>query len=59
MRDWKRVESELDEVLPGGSEAEGSPTPDEAHRPVRSRNDETSILKHIADALRRDKMEQP
>lgn len=57
MRDWKRIESELDELLPSGSEVEGSSARDQASRPIRSPNDDSSILKHIADALRRGKVE--
>jgi len=54
-RDWKRIETELGEVLPGGAEAEDGTAA--AQRPQSSvqRADEDSILKHIAAALGLDK----
>ena len=54
-RDWKRIETELDEVLPGVAEAADRPAPDPRLQPAGRRADEDSILKHIADALRLDK----
>jgi hypothetical protein len=54
-RDWKRIETELDEVLPGVVEADDRPAPDPSLQPEGRRADE-DILKHIADALRLDKV---
>jgi hypothetical protein len=54
-RDWKRIETELDELLPGVAEADDRPAPDPRLQPTGRRADEDSILKHIADALRLDK----
>ena len=54
-RDWKRIETELDELLPGVSEADDRPAPDPRLQPADRRADEDSILKHIADALLSDK----
>ena len=54
-RDWKRIETELDEVLPGVVEADDRPAPDPCLQPEVRRADE-DILKHIADALRLDKV---
>lgn len=54
-RDWTRIETELDELLPGVAEADDRPAPDLSLEPAGRRADEVSILKHIADALRLDK----
>jgi hypothetical protein len=54
-RDWKPIETELDEVLPGVAEADDRPAPDPSLQPEGRRADE-DILKHIADALRLDKV---
>jgi hypothetical protein len=54
-RDWKRIETELDELPPGVAEADDRPAPDPRFQPAGRRADEDSILKRIADALRLDK----
>jgi hypothetical protein len=54
-RDWTRIETELDELLPGVAEADDRPAPDPSLQPAGRRANEDSILKHIADALRLDK----
>jgi hypothetical protein len=54
-RDWTRIETELDELLPGVAEADDRPVPDPRLQPAGRRGDEDSILKHIADALGLDK----
>ena len=54
-RDWKRIETELDELPPGVAEADDRPAPDQRFQTAGRRADEDSILKHIADALRLDK----
>jgi hypothetical protein len=51
-RDWKHIETELDELLPGVAEGDDRPAPDPCLQPVGRRAGEDSILKHIADALR-------
>jgi hypothetical protein len=53
-RDWKRIETELDELLPSVAEADDRPDP--RLQPAGRRADEDSILKHIANALRLDKL---
>jgi hypothetical protein len=55
VTDWKRIETELDELLPGAAEADDRPAPGPRLQPAGRRADEDSILKHIADALRLDK----
>jgi hypothetical protein len=54
-RDWTRIETELNELLPGVAEADDRPAPDPSLQPAGRRANEDSILKHIADALRLDK----
>ena len=56
-RDWKRVETELDELLPGVSGAKVRPVPDQPLQPADQRADDNFILKHIADALQLDPAE--
>lgn len=54
-RDWKRIETELDELVPGAVEAK-----DRLDQPIAlagRRADDNSILKHIADALQSDRAE--
>jgi hypothetical protein len=53
-RDWKRIEAELGELLPGVAEAENG-TADQRPQSSGRWEDEDSILKHIADALGLDK----
>ena len=50
-RDWKRVEAELDGLVPGGPERERPAS--RLQQPPRS-DDESALLNHIADALRLD-----
>jgi hypothetical protein len=54
-RDWKRIETELDELLPGVAKADDRLAPDPSLQPAGRRADEDSILKHIAEALRWDR----
>lgn len=51
MRDWKRIQRELDQTLPKGRE---DPDVHRVRHPAPGLADEASILEHIADALRRD-----
>ncbi len=51
MRDWKRVQRELDQMLP--NEREGSDVR-QGLPAVPGSDEDGSILEHIADALRRD-----
>jgi hypothetical protein len=57
-RDWKRIATELGEVLPGG-EAEDGTTAAQPPQSSVQRADEDSILKHIAAALGLDKDREP
>lgn len=57
-RDWKRIETELGEVLPGG-EADDRTTATQPPQSSVQRADEDSILKHIAAALGLDKDREP
>ena len=54
-QDWKRVEMELAESLPG-PETKNRLTPDPAAKTAGRQADEESILKHIADALQFDEI---
>ena len=53
-RDWERIQTELDELLPDVAKADDRPAPDPSPQPADRRADEDSILKHISDALRLD-----
>jgi hypothetical protein len=57
-RDWERIQTELDELLPDVAEADDRPAPDPSPQPADRRADEDSILKHISDALRLDEAGQ-
>jgi hypothetical protein len=50
-RNWKRIETELGELLPGVAEAADGATADQGAQTPSRRADEDSILKHIANAL--------
>lgn len=54
-RDWKRIETELEELPPSVAETDGRPAPDPHFQPAGRRADEGPILKRIADARRLDK----
>ena len=58
-RDWKSIETELDEVLPGAFGAKDRPAPEQRLQPAAGGADEDFILKHIADALQLDKVREP
>jgi hypothetical protein len=51
-RDWKQIEADLDELRACRSEQGHSAPPNP--RPTAAPEDETAILKHIAEALRLD-----
>jgi hypothetical protein len=53
-RDWKRIETELDGLMPGAIE-QGPPARKPPQAEIR-RADEVALLKHIADALQLDEI---
>jgi hypothetical protein len=53
--DWKRVEHELDQLLPDNAGAKGLPP----LQPSSGRFDEEKLLKHIADALQSELSREP
>jgi hypothetical protein len=53
-QDWKRIESELDDLKPGARELNDHPAPLQPRQPTGGWANEEMILKHIAEALRLD-----
>ena len=59
VRDWLQIKTELDELRPGHAERENPPAlSGERTGAFQPPNDDDSILKHIADALRTDDQER-
>jgi hypothetical protein len=54
--DWKRIEAELDAARPGTPETRGRGATDQVLE-APARTDEDGILRHIANALRWDKVQ--
>lgn len=54
-RDWKRIEAELEDLLPAAPPLADGATPERIpQREQRPVADEEAVLKHIAEALRLD-----
>lgn len=56
-RDWMQIKTELDDLRPADAERPQAPATDQDDPPVRPQKNEDSILRHIADALRREEVE--
>ena len=53
-RDWRRIEAELDELIPAGPHSNNRPAPNQVPQSPGRSADEDTILRHIAEALELD-----